>query len=414
MSEFRRSRKGRAEEPVEALDPRKAAVLEAVVSRYIGTAQPVGSHQVAGVAGVGVSSATVRAEMAALEGEGYLIQPHTSAGRIPTDKGYRFFVDHLSQPGVLGEAQLTRVSQFFDQVYGEMEEMLERASGLLADLTSYAAVIVGPGHESAVIRSVQLVGLEPHLALFVAVLADGAVEKRTVDLGDDVPESVLAAATVVLQSQMVGRTWSGLTPMPVTGDPGCDRVLEKVSAVLFGEGHGEIHDQVFVGGPSRLASAFDAVETVRGVLGILEQEMVVVTLLRDVLGRGLSVAIGTEHGYEPLASCAVVVAPVSVEGHEAGAVGLLGPTRMNYPAALAAAQVVSEGISARLAGVPVVGDSGHGSHPSDGATSTPARGASGGKQAGRTRRAPRERAGGEGTGSVSRGRHGDGGDRART
>jgi heat-inducible transcriptional repressor len=105
---------------------------------------------------------------------------------------------------------------------------------------------------------------------------------------------------------------------------------------------------VFVGGPSRLAVAFDAVETVRSVLGILEQQMVMVSLLRDVLDRGLSVAIGTEHGYEPLASCAVVVAPMLVDGHEAGAVGLLGPTRMNYPQAMAAAHVVGERLGERI------------------------------------------------------------------
>ena len=116
-------------------------------------------------------------------------------------------------------------------------------------------------------------------------------------------------------------------------------------------------DQVFVGGPSRLAQSFDAVETVRSVLGILEQQLVVVTLLRDVLNRGLSVSIGTEHGYEPLASCAVVVAPVSIDGHELGAVGLFGPTRMDYPRALAAAHVVGERLGERL------GETGRGGAP---------------------------------------------------
>ncbi|MHB8220521.1 MAG: heat-inducible transcriptional repressor HrcA [Acidimicrobiales bacterium] len=355
MSDIKRRRQELGEGAERILDPRKAAILQAVVSRYIGTAQPVGSQQVAGAAGIGVSSATVRAEMAALEGEGYLTQPHTSAGRIPTDKGYRFFVDHLAAPGVLGQAQRQQVSQFFDQVHGEMEEMLERASGLLANLTSYAAVVVGPGHESAVVRSIQLVGLEPSVALLVAVLADGAVEKRSVDLGADTSPDVLALAAAALQSQVNGRTLSGLDPIAPTGDPECDRVLSRVGGALSRGSGDELHDHVFVGGPSHLALAFDAVETVRGVLGILEQEMVVVTLLREVLGRGLSVAIGAEHGYEPLASCAVVVAPVSVEGYEGGAVGLLGPTRMNYPEALAAANLVSEGISDRLAGLPGVG-----------------------------------------------------------
>src|ERR1700677_220810 len=171
------------------LNARRAAILEAVVTEYIGSAEPVGSSLVANPPGGQVSSATVRSEMSALEQEGYLVQPHTSAGRIPTDKGYRFFVDHLTAPGVLGPTQHQQVSRFFDQVHVEMEVMLERASGLLSELTSYAAVVVGPSHETATIRSVQVVALNPQLALLVVVLSDGAVEKRTMELGEEVDDS---------------------------------------------------------------------------------------------------------------------------------------------------------------------------------------------------------------------------------
>ena len=110
------------------LNHRQASILEAVVTEYIGTAEPVGSSHVASAPGVEVSSATVRSEMVALERDGYLVQPHTSAGRIPTDKGYRFFVDHLTEPGILGPIQHRAVSAFFDQVHVEMETMLERAT----------------------------------------------------------------------------------------------------------------------------------------------------------------------------------------------------------------------------------------------------------------------------------------------
>ena len=331
------------------LDTRKAAILEAVVSEYIGTAQPVGSHHVAKAAGINVSSATIRSEMVALERDGYLVQPHTSAGRIPTDKGYRFFVDQLTEPGVLGLAQRQKVSRFFDQVHGEMEDMLERTSGLLSELTSYASVVLSPGHESAAVRSVQLVGLGPRLVLLVVVLADGAVEKRTIELADDVPDEALAVAAVRLQASAQSGPLGATPPPGPSGDPVVDRVAEAAARALADLAADE-HDRVFVGGPSKLAAAFDAVETVRSVLSILEQQLVVVSLLRDVLEQGLSVAIGAEHGYEPLASCAVVVAPVSVDGHDAGAVGLLGPTRMNYPQALAAARVVGERLGERLAG----------------------------------------------------------------
>ena len=331
-----------------ALNERQAAILEAVVTEYIGSAEPVGSSHVANAPGVQVSSATVRSEMVALERDGYLVQPHTSAGRIPTDKGYRFFVDHLTQPGVLGPAQHEQVCTFFDQVHGEMEDMLDRATGLLSELTSYAAVVVGPSHDSATIRSVQVVGLAPRLALLVVVLSDGAVEKRTIEMDADVTDETLSQGGGMLNAHLVGRTTSASWLVPPSGNLEVDRVVASAGTAFGLIERSMESDQVFVGGPSRLAQSFDAVETVRSVLGILEQQLVVVTLLRDVLNRGLSVAIGAEHGYEPLASCAVVVAPVSIDGHELGAVGLFGPTRMDYPRALAAAHVVGERLGERL------------------------------------------------------------------
>ncbi len=333
-----------------ALNPRRAAILEAIVTEYIGTAEPVGSGHVASVPGVQVSSATVRSEMVALEREGYLAQPHTSAGRIPTDKGYRFFVDHLTTPGVLGPIQRRQVTQFFDQVHGEMEDMLERATGLLSELTSYAAVVVGPSHDTAVVRSVQMVGLSPLHALLVVVLSDGAVEKRTMEFDDEVGSDDLAQAGELLSAALFGRSLPSRWSAPVSGSKKVDRLLMAARAALGAMGHTMEADQVFVGGPARLAESFEAVETVRSVLSILEQQLVVVTLLRDVLNRGLSVAIGTEHGFEPLSSCAVVVAPVAAEGHPLGAVGILGPTRMDYARAMAAAHVVGERLGERLGG----------------------------------------------------------------
>src|SRR5450631_1855614 len=133
------------------LDARKAAILNAVVTEYIGSAQPVGSQHVVDAPGVSVSSATVRSDMAALERDGYLTQPHTSAGRIPTDKGYRFFVDTLGAPGALGPVQRQEVRRFFAHVHGAVEYLLGHTSGLLANLTDYAAVVVGPTHDSATI-----------------------------------------------------------------------------------------------------------------------------------------------------------------------------------------------------------------------------------------------------------------------
>ncbi|HRW39605.1 MAG TPA: heat-inducible transcriptional repressor HrcA, partial [Aquihabitans sp.] len=292
-----------------------------------------------------VSSATVRNEMAALEGDGYLVQPHTSAGRIPTEKGYREFVDALTQPS-LDRTAAQQVRAFFDQAHGEIEQMLADTTRLLAGLTTYAAVVVGPPHEAAAVRSVQLVSLAPHVALFVAVLGNGVVEKRTVDLGADADEHVLGQAGAHLAGEVIGQPLSAVATGAPSGEPAVDAVLVRVrAAVAAGD---DDHEHVFVNGTSGMAASFDAVETVRSVLTILEQQLVVVSLLRDVVDRGLNVAIGTETGMQPLAECALVVAPYTVDGEQVGTVGVLGPTRMNYPQALAAVAVVGQRLGHRL------------------------------------------------------------------
>lgn len=352
------------EAPDVMLDERKAAILRAVVTEYIETAQPVGSGHVAKAPSVTVSSATVRNDMAALEAEGYLAQPHTSAGRIPTEKGYRFFVDQLGGPGRLGATETQQVRSFFARAHGELEQMLADTSRLLSRLTHYAAVVVSPPHEVATVKSVQLVALAPRVVLAVLVLSNGAIEKHTVELDRDVDDLVVNAAGVHLASMVVGRTLADVaTGASPTGDrssgptddpAGSARTAaDDVDAVVAGalgalRGEHRHDDQVFIGGTSDMAAAFDAVGTVSEILRILEQQLVVVHLLEDVLDRGLSVAIGTETGNESLAGCSLVVAPYIVDGEAAGSIGVLGPTRMHYSQALAAVALVSNRLGRRL------------------------------------------------------------------
>ncbi|MEO6989300.1 MAG: heat-inducible transcriptional repressor HrcA [Aquihabitans sp.] len=327
------------------LDERKASILRAVVEEYIKSAQPVGSGLVADAPGVSVSSATVRNEMAALETDGFLTQPHTSAGRIPTEKGYRYFVDALAEPS-LGRAASVQVKEFFDQAHAGIEQMLTDTTRLLTGLTDYAAVVIGPHHEAGKIRSVQLVGLAPQVALLVVVLGNGAVEKRTIDLPAEANDEELARASAHLNTHAIGHPLTTLSQASLSGDPSLDPLLVAVQTQA-GAAEDDT-EQVFVTGASRMAASFEAVETVRSVLTILEQQLVVVSLLRDVVDRGLNVAIGSETGMQPLAECALVVAPYTVDGEQVGTVGVLGPTRMNYPQALAAVAVVGQRLGHRL------------------------------------------------------------------
>jgi heat-inducible transcriptional repressor len=326
------------------LDERKTAILRAVVQEYIATAQPVGSSHVAASAGLSVSSATIRNEMAVLEQEGYLTQPHTSAGRIPTDKGYRFFVDHLASPGALDELASQRVVDFFDTAHGRLEELLHQTSNLLTSLTHHAAVVVGPGVDRAIVRSVQVVGLSATVAMAVAVLSNGTVDSQTFEVPVGTTDLRLDSVGAALNAMLNGQSLD----QPVESVPSDPEVAELCRAALTALRRVSDARPVFVGGAASMASSFDAVDTVRSVLHTLEQHYVVVSLVRDVLHRGLTVAIGAEHGVQPLAVCSVVVAPVVVDGAQMGTVGVLGPTRMNYPQAMATVGLVSERLGQRL------------------------------------------------------------------
>jgi heat-inducible transcriptional repressor len=329
------------------LDERKTAILRAVVREYIETAQPVGSNHVVRAQGVNVSSATIRNEMAVLEQEGFLQQPHTSAGRVPTDKGYRYFVDHLTVPGQLDSQRSELVRDFFDTSHGALEKLLGDTSRLLAGLTDYAAVVIRPAAEAASIRSIQLVSLSARMATVVVVLSNGQVENEMIELADEISAAKVAAASAKLSSHAIGRTLESMGTVSTTGDPEVDAVA-KACVRAFATSRRQSADLAFVGGASHMAQAFDAVDVVRNVLQALEHQHLVVGLLRSVLNRGLSVAIGAEHGVEPLAACAVVVKPYVVEGEPVGTIGVLGPTRMNYPRALAVVEAVSEQLGRTL------------------------------------------------------------------
>ena len=340
------------------LDDRKAAILQAVVQEYIATAVPVGSGRVADWPGVEISSATVRNEMAALEKQGYLAQPHTSAGRVPTDKGYRFFVDRVRRrTPALDAADRRQVRDFFASAHGEVESMLSHTTELLSTLTQWTGVVVGPSSESATVRSVQLVDLSSHVLLLVAVLSNGVIHKHALEVEDRLTTEALAVASDRLARAVVGRSPGDLDHLdgigPGPGDLGPSDIGPDPSDPLVRAAVGALRSsssghEMFVGGASKLTAAFDAVEPVRAALDLLEQQLAVITLIREVLDRGQRVAIGEETGLMPLSECSLVLAPYEVRGQDAGTIGVLGPTRMDYHQALSVVAVVSRRLGAAL------------------------------------------------------------------
>lgn len=329
------------------LDERKAAILRAVVEEYVASAQPVASQSIARGGELGVSSATVRNDMTILEREGYLVQPHTSAGRVPTDLGYRYFVDHLMDSGSLAPGQRRAVTDFFAKAHGALEDMLQETSGLLTRLTSHAAVITAPEPDLVHVRSVQLVELPPRQILVVVVLSNGGIERATVAVDTDIDPAVIRSVSHALDTEWRSATLSDLPIAAATGDRPHDALTRAVREAVVKASDTEL----YVGGVSRLAadtSAFSTLETTTRLLELLERQVVVVSLVRALIDEGVSVRIGSEHDVEDLRDCSIVVAPYEIEGRTAGTVGVLGPTRMNYQQALAAVAAVSQRLGRML------------------------------------------------------------------
>ncbi|NDC47412.1 MAG: hypothetical protein EBZ68_07570, partial [Actinobacteria bacterium] len=269
------------------------------------------------------------------------------------DKGYRLYVDHLTstdvaKAGRFDAIQRQQLGNFFDSAHFRLEETLHRTSLLLAQLTNYTAVVMGPAADEAQVRSVQLVALNDRVGTVVAVLSSGEVVNEPIEFDQIPTEAQVLRATERLREHFVGNTLSSAV-FTARSDASADSIAEQLAAqAARALGAGSARETVFVGGTASLTRAFDAVEVVRSVLEALEQQYVVVSLVRDMLHRGVSVAIGAEHGVEPLSACSVVLAPLVRDGETVGSVGVLGPTRMNYPAALATVEVVSDRLGRRL------------------------------------------------------------------
>jgi heat-inducible transcriptional repressor len=333
------------------LDERKSSVLRAIVEEYVETAQPVGSQTVARASRLGVSSATIRNDMTVLEREGFIAQPHTSAGRIPTDQGYRYFVDHFTQRGPLPPQQYRAVADFFESSHRALEDLLDETSQLLARLSRHAAVVVGPQADQATVRGVQLVRLHDRSALLVVVLSNGAIERHVVTVPDGVDDDQLARAARAVDVDLRDRAW-GVVPDPATtGDVVVDGVAAEVRSALEALVAPEHREALYVGGASNLAAeqeAFATAQSAARLLEMLEHQVVVVSVVHELLQAGLTVRIGSEHQLEELRECALVLAPYEVDGQAAGVVGVLGPTRMDYRHALSAVTAVSQQLGRHL------------------------------------------------------------------
>jgi heat-inducible transcriptional repressor len=341
----------------EQLDARKEAILRAIVRDFILDGQPVGSKRVVEELNLAVSAATVRGDMADLEQAGLIRQPHTSAGRIPTDAGYRYYVDHLTSLELAKPTQPDAVDQVLLRAT-DVEDLLRRTSTVLSRLTRLTALVTAPRLDRSKLRHVELVSLSPHAILLVFIADTGRVEKRILDLAEPVVEDDVQRARYVINDAASGLRLtdvhdaiSGVSlAAPMSMQPLLDRVATTIRAgatAAMPEA-----DRVFVGGAAQLAlrATNETVERLGSVYDMLEEQVVLLGMLREALKQDdLAVRIGSELPVDELSPFSMVASTYGPSGESLGSLGLLGPTRMDYGQAMATVRAVANSLERALA-----------------------------------------------------------------
>jgi heat-inducible transcriptional repressor len=337
------------------LDDRKLDVLRAIVEDYVSTNEPVGSKSLVDRHQLGVSPATIRNDMAALEDEGYITQPHTSAGRVPTDKGYRLFVDRLSSVKPLSPAERRAIDSFLRGAV-DLDDVVHRSVRLLAQLTHQVAVVQYPSLSRSTVRHLELVRLSETRVLVVLITDTGRVEQRVVDLPGTLSEDALADLRVRFNDRVAGQHLADAPalladlPETIARDVRADAlaILSTVLETLVERPE----ERVILAGTANLArsAALDFPGTIRPVLEALEEQVVLLRLFGEVTDAEIvRVSIGGENPHQGLQGTSVVSTGYGTTETPLAGLGVLGPTRMDYPGAMGAVRAVARYVGQILA-----------------------------------------------------------------
>jgi heat-inducible transcriptional repressor len=336
-------------------EDRRLAVLRAIVEDYVQTREPVGSKTLVERHSLGVSPATIRNDMAALEEEGFIAQPHTSAGRVPTDKGYRLFVDRLSTVKPLSPAEKRAIETLLDGAV-DLDDVVDRTVRLLAQLTRQVAVVQYPSLSRSTVRHVELVPLGRGRLLVVMITNTGRVEQRMIEVGVDPTEALLGEVRARVNAAAAGRRLAEvaglLAPLPQAFAPDDRPLVARVLEALEDSLDVEREERIVLAGTANLARAnTDFVGSISPVLEALEEQVVLLKLLSEMAedASGVGVRIGRETAYEGLAETAVIASGYGSQGEVVARLGVLGPTRMDYPTTMAAVRAVARYVSRILA-----------------------------------------------------------------
>lgn len=318
------------------MDERKKKILLAIIQDYISTAEPVGSRTISRKYQLGVSPATIRNEMSDLEDLGLIEQPHTSAGRIPSDLGYRYYVDYLMQPEQLSTEQLRTIELSYQNKSQEIGKVINRTGQLLSKLTNYTSIVMSPQVEQSKIKHIQLVSMAPNKAMVIVVMSTGAVYPHQIDIAESITQQDLDQVSNVLNANLSGLNAERIK-LTLLNEIYMELsryrdFVDITMELLQGGVNPSDEGKIYLGGVYNILNQpeFHNIEKLKTLLSLLEQEKQLQQILMYEQEDGITVRIGVENSQQEIKDCTMITATYQVGNYMKGTIGVLGPTRMEY------------------------------------------------------------------------------------
>lgn len=335
------------------LTERQLLILKAIIDDYITHAEPVGSRSVSKRDDMDYSPATIRNEMSDLEELGFLEKPHSSAGRVPSQKGYRYYVDHLLSPRKLTAKEITGIKSAFRERFSEVEQVIQQSAKILSNLTSYTSIVLGPEVFESTLKQIQIVPISDDSAVAIIVTDTGHVENQTVAIPKGLDVSELEKVVNIINTKLKGVPLVHLRHK-LTTEIGnvLEKYIDQYDAMLMLLNKtfvSQQNEKVFFSGKTNILAQpeFNSVERVKSLFNIFEEDALVSKLFRSE-DKGITIKIGQENRFEPFDNCTIITATYSLDGKHMGTVGVLGPTRMEYPRVIGIMDYLSKDMSKLL------------------------------------------------------------------
>jgi heat-inducible transcriptional repressor len=333
------------------VDERKKQVLHAIIKDYIATAEPVGSRTISKKYDLGVSSATIRNEMSDLEESGYIEQPYTSAGRIPSDKGYRFYVDCLMEKEELVPAQIKIINRFFTQRLTEIDQTVKQTCQLMSQLSNYTSLIILPKRSQGHLERIELIQVSLYRVLVVIITDSGFISQHVLELSQPMDPKRLRDLGAFLQKKLYHLNMEQVNftlLREISHQMDQHKQLMDLTFELMEQAFlNSNEERVFLGGALNMLNQpeFQDVEKLKVVLGILEESDVIKNILRAKESERTEILIGEENDLNGINECSIITKTCKVNGKVVGSIGILGPTRMAYSKAVSLVEVVTDQLS---------------------------------------------------------------------